>query len=37
MFENPESETLVYKEEIQDRFNWWYDHYLNIIDKLKEE
>lgn len=27
------AETLVYKEEIQDRFNEWYDYYLTEIVK----
>ena len=33
MWENIDSNELVYKEEVQERFNFWYDHYLNEIDK----
>ena len=34
MFEDISAETLVYTEEIQDRFNRWYDYYLTEIEKV---
>lgn len=34
MFENIDAEVLVYKEEIQDRFNEWYDYYETEINKV---
>lgn len=33
MFENPTDTIQVYKEEVQDRFNNWYDYYLSEIEK----
>jgi hypothetical protein len=33
MFETHEDGTQYYKEEIQDRFNHWYDYYLGEINK----
>jgi hypothetical protein len=35
MFDDPEDEIHTYKEEIQDRFNDWYDYYLTEIEKYK--
>ena len=32
MYEDPNDESTMYKDEIQDRFNDWYDYYL---DKIK--
>jgi len=34
MYENPKDGIQVYKEEIQDRFNEWYDYYLSKIEGL---
>lgn len=34
MFDNPTAEVQVYKDEIQDRFNGWYDYYLTEIGKV---
>lgn len=33
MWENINANELVYKDKVQERFNAWYDHYLNEIDK----
>lgn len=33
MFNDPEDGMQTYKEEIQDRFNEWYDYYLTEIEK----
>jgi hypothetical protein len=33
MFEDPTAGITTYKEEIQDRFNEWYDFYLSEIEK----
>jgi hypothetical protein len=33
MFEDIDAEILTYKEEIQDRFNEWYDYYYDEIYK----
>jgi len=33
MFETHEDGTQYYTEEIQDRFNHWYDYYLGEINK----
>jgi len=35
MFNDPEDEIQTYKEEIQDRFNDWYDYYLTEIKKYR--
>ena len=36
MFSQPDiSIQISYKEEIQDRFNSWYDYYLTEIEKCK--
>lgn len=35
MFEEPTASITTYKEEIQDRFNDWYDYYLTEIEKCK--
>lgn len=35
MFEDINADVLTYKEEIQDRFNEWYDYYLSEIEKYK--
>lgn len=35
MFEDTNADVLTYKEEIQDRFNEWYDYYLSEIEKYK--
>ena len=35
MFEDINADVLTYKEEIQDRFNGWYDYYLTEIEKYK--
>jgi hypothetical protein len=35
MFDDPEDEIQTYKEEIQDRFNQWYDYYLTEIEKYR--
>ena len=34
MYEDINAEVLTYKEEIQDRFNTWYDYYFEIITNL---
>jgi len=36
MYDDPTAGIQVYKEEIQDRFNEWYDYYLTQIDKTIE-
>jgi len=33
MFEDPTAGITTYKEEIQDRFNNWYDYYLSEVNK----
>jgi hypothetical protein len=33
MFDDPVDGVQTYKEEIQDRFNEWYDYYLTEIEK----
>ena len=33
MYEEPTDCITTYKEEIQDRFNEWYDYYLGEIEK----
>lgn len=35
MFEEPTASITTYNEEIQDRFNHWYDYYLTEIEKCK--
>lgn len=35
MYEDPTAGTTTYKDEIQDRFNHWYDYYLTEITKQK--
>jgi len=37
MYEYPNSEELKYKEEIQDRFNNWYDYYLSSLSKYHKD
>lgn len=34
MYENPTDAIQFYKEEIQDRFNEWYDYYLTKIESI---
>lgn len=34
MYVNINADTLTYKEEIQDEFNYWYDYYLGEIEKI---
>lgn len=36
MFVDMEAEVLTYTEEIQNRFNSWYDYYLTEIEKYDE-
>jgi len=36
MYANRDSSSLVYTEEIQDRFNSWYGYYLSEIEKCDE-
>ena len=31
MYQGNDPNCLIYKEEIQERFNNWYDHYFNTI------
>ena len=31
--EDEESEVLTYTDELQNEFNFWYDHYLDKIDE----
>ena len=35
MFNDPIDGVQTYKEEIQDRFNQWYDYYLTEIEKYR--
>lgn len=35
MFDDPVDGVQTYKEEIQDRFNDWYDYYLTEIKKYR--
>jgi hypothetical protein len=35
MFDDPVDGVQIYKEEIQDRFNEWYDYYLTEIKKYR--
>jgi hypothetical protein len=35
MFDDPIDGVQTYKEEIQDRFNDWYDYYLTEIKKYR--
>jgi hypothetical protein len=34
MYVDPSAESTMYKEEIQDRFNDWYDYYLSRIKNV---
>lgn len=34
MYLDPDADILVYTDEIQDRFNQWYDFYFEIITNL---
>lgn len=34
MYVDPYAESTMYKEEIQDRFNEWYDYYLSRIKNI---
>jgi hypothetical protein len=34
MYVDPSAESTIYKEEIQDRFNEWYDYYLSMIKNV---
>lgn len=36
MFVDINAEVLTYTEEIQDRFNSWYDYYLSQIEKCDQ-
>ena len=33
MWQDASSDVLIYKDEIQDRFNTWYDYYLTKIEQ----
>lgn len=35
MYEDINADTLVYTEEIQDRFNEWYDYYYSLLAGLE--
>lgn len=35
LVEEDDNENLVYKEGVQGIFNYWYDHYLTLIEKCK--
>lgn len=37
MYEDPTAHIQTYKDEIQDRFNHWYDYYLTKITKHKQQ
>ena len=37
MYEDINSEVLTYTEEIQDRFNAWYDFYFEILSNIAED
>ena len=37
MFEDINSDVLTYKDEIQDRFNEWYDYYLTKIESINNQ
>lgn len=37
MFQNINDDVLTYTEDIQDRFNEWYDYYLTIIETYTED
>lgn len=36
MYDDITSKSLLYKTEIQDRFNNWYDYYLSRVEQYKE-
>jgi hypothetical protein len=37
MFEDINSDVLTYKDEIQDRFNEWYDYYLTKLESINNQ